>query len=316
MALGRVPWLLLLVIFVDAQDDLLKSKNLVSVTGPGFGGIGALPSVVGGTPGIGGNGGPITAFTPSDFPQVASLRVRKGYKSSRQVGTHFCGGTLIAPNVILTAAHCVVVDKGKNPDVHLGRVNRAGDDSGRFQEFSVKETRIHPKYEERGGWKNNDLALLVMDKSASVKPAILPKNDCVERGKCKTVVTVGWGLTVADNRRSNADVIQKVEVPTMKRAACDAAMDEEVTDAMICAGEEGKDACQNDSGGPLFFKDKIVGVVSWGVGCGEKGKPGVYASVPAMFDWIRGELDDIAGGAGTYTESGFLQAAEIKRQFN
>ncbi|GMH42306.1 hypothetical protein BSKO_10225 [Bryopsis sp. KO-2023] len=232
--------------------------------------------------------------TPSEFPQVASLRVRKD-ASVRKGGRHFCGGTLIAANVILTAAHCVNSADSTNPDVHLSRVDREGADFGRFKEFAAKETRIHPKYEERMGWKNNDVALLVLDGSATVTPAVLHKGNCVEDGICKRVVTVGWGLTVADNRRSQAEVIQKVEVPTVRRSLCNEAMGGDITEAMICAGEEGKDSCQNDSGGPLFFNKEIIGVVSWGAGCGEKGKPGIYASVPALYDWIQQELRSIAG---------------------
>ncbi|GMH42282.1 hypothetical protein BSKO_10201 [Bryopsis sp. KO-2023] len=246
-----------------------------------------VAAIIGGVPGVDIN-------KLSDFPQVASLRIRKE-ASAHRGGQHFCGGTLIAANVILTAGHCLQSAELINPDVHLSRVDREGDDFGRFREFAVKETRIHPDYEEQGGWKNNDVALLVLDGFASVTPAVLHKGNCVEDGICKRVVTVGWGLTVADNRRSQADVIQKVEVPTVRRSLCNEAMGGRVTDAMICAGEEGKDACQNDSGGPLFFNGEIVGVVSWGAGCGELGKPGIYASVPALHSWIQQELLSIAG---------------------
>ncbi|GMH42299.1 hypothetical protein BSKO_10218 [Bryopsis sp. KO-2023] len=286
MLLPTAPILWLLLFFIVAHAQPKEAPKQISLPHPKP----ITVSVVGGIPGVDLN-------KLSEFPQVASLRVNKD-ASIHKRGRHFCGGTLIAANVILTAGHCVKPADLKNPDVHLGRVDREGADFGRFKEFAVKETRIHPKYEERGGWKNNDVALLVLDRSASVTPAVLHKGNCVEYGICKRVVTVGWGLTDPGNRLSQAEMIQKVEVPTVRRSLCNEAMGGRVTDAMICAGEEGKDACQNDSGGPLFFDGEIVGVVSWGAGCGKLGKPGVYASVPALHSWIQQELRSIAVSEG------------------
>jgi transmembrane serine protease 8 len=95
-------------------------------------------------------------------------------------------------------------------------------------------------------------------------------------------------------------VLSKVSLPIFDQEMCKKKFEDEreVTDGMICAGgQEGKDSCIGDSGGPFqcFLDGKwtIIGITSWGIQCGEDGYPGVYTRVPYFIDWIENELQNI-----------------------
>uniref|UniRef100_A0A8C5GI96 trypsin n=1 Tax=Gouania willdenowi TaxID=441366 RepID=A0A8C5GI96_GOUWI len=97
----------------------------------------------------------------------------------------------------------------------------------------------------------------------------------------------------------SADVVMEAKVPLLPQSTCKSALGKDlVTNTMLCAGylSGGIDSCQGDSGGPLIYKDRLsgrfqlYGITSWGDGCGEKGKPGVYTRVAAFSDWIQAEI--------------------------
>uniref|UniRef100_A0A671P9M0 Peptidase S1 domain-containing protein n=1 Tax=Sinocyclocheilus anshuiensis TaxID=1608454 RepID=A0A671P9M0_9TELE len=97
----------------------------------------------------------------------------------------------------------------------------------------------------------------------------------------------------------SADVVMEAKVPLMSQTTCLSALGKELlTNTMFCAGylSGGIDSCQGDSGGPLIFQDRLsgrfqlFGVTSWGDGCGERGKPGVYTRVTAFSDWVTGQM--------------------------
>lgn len=202
---------------------------------------------------------------------------------------HFCGGALIADDIVITAAHCVKPRYRSKPIVHIGRYAREGD-SEDFEEYQVVETIPHPKH-NFGANENYDVALLKLDrKSAAPLISIGMDEDCFEKGGCGKGTVLGWGYTESGNDDSEADILQAVNVKLINRAECkktygrDSARRERITETMVCAGEAGLDACQKDSGGPLIVSEKLVGIVSWGKGCGEY--PGVYASLPfLMSNW-------------------------------
>lgn len=89
---------------------------------------------------------------------------------------------------------------------------------------------------------------------------------------------------------SRSTLLLKVDVPAVSRSQCQANYAGSlITDSMFCAGlpQGGKDACQSDSGGPIVDSTKtVIGVVSWGSGCGEPNSPGVYARIGALLDFI------------------------------
>nr|XP_039328575.1 anionic trypsin isoform X3 [Saimiri boliviensis boliviensis]XP_039328576.1 anionic trypsin isoform X3 [Saimiri boliviensis boliviensis] len=98
----------------------------------------------------------------------------------------------------------------------------------------------------------------------------------------------GWGNT-ASSGADYPDVLQCLEAPVLSQAQCEASYPGQITENMICVGflEGGKDSCQGDSGGPVVCNGELQGVVSWGYGCAQKNKPGVYTKVCNYVDWIK-----------------------------
>lgn len=207
-----------------------------------------------------------------EFPFIVSL------KSS--YGSHFCGGSLIKKNWVLTAAHCV--EGGYLKGVTIGLHNQA--DTVGVEKFTVLQIVKHP------GWDtntmDNDFALVQL--SADSKFAPIALND-KEITSVVDFVTAGWGTTSEGGGVSK--ILMKVTVPFVNKETCSAAYDG-ITDSMLCAGykEGGKDSCQGDSGGPLIVGSgasmKLAGVVSWGEGCARPNKYGVYSKVNGALEWI------------------------------
>ena len=95
----------------------------------------------------------------------------------------------------------------------------------------------------------------------------------------------GWGTLSTGG--ISPDVLQKVDVPLVSDKECRQAYgDTNILDSMMCAGEEGKDSCLGDIGGPMACDGKLCGIVSSGRGCGYEGFPGVYTEVAYFVDWI------------------------------
>lgn len=198
-----------------------------------------------------------------------------------------CGGALVADSWVLTAGHCVSTYSatGGVTKVVIGR-HRLSTEEG--------ESRTVDAVYRHEGYRNldNDIALLHLS-----QPSSAPKAKLVTAEQVAAIVegamttAVGWGNTREGG--SPSDVLRQVDVPVISNAQCKTyPRYNTVTDNMICAGYPNgqKDACQGDSGSPLFMEidgEKVViGLVSWGIGCARANAPGVYTRVGNYLDWL------------------------------
>ncbi|XP_051778724.1 ovochymase-2 isoform X1 [Erpetoichthys calabaricus] len=225
---------------------------------------------------------------PTFWPWQVSLRV---------VHEHLCGGAIIGPKWIITAAHCVYNRKDyvKLMAVVAGDHDILNEDASE-QKRSVKKVIIHPRYND--STLDYDLALLLLEDALqynkNVRPVCLPHaNWTLEPGKICTVT--GWGSATTDGKMN--EKLQQLNVPILSPESC-ATYYPEVTDRMFCAGftlQEGKDTCTGDSGGPLVCQSQekryfLCGITSWGAGCGNSPKPGVYTFVLHFTEWIHKQM--------------------------
>lgn len=228
-----------------------------------------------------------------EFPYIVSLR-------EGSIG-HFCAGSLVAADWVLTAAHCI---KGTDLSrVHVVAGSQKLDDPSGTETFTVRQAIIHPGYDP--STSDFDYALLQLNGKSHFTPVALndaPVDIPENADQAPMATVVGWGTTSENGALSNE--LMKVTLPLIDSARCNAAYAGKITDEMLCAGYEAglKDACQGDSGGPLIIGSSkgtplLTGVVSWGVGCAEPGKFGVYSKVSKAAAWISQTIAPAASGA-------------------
>jgi len=211
-----------------------------------------------------------------------------------------CGGTLIAPDAILFAAHC---GDSAGKQIVVGAYEKGTLGYGAQARF-CEEWVPHPQWDAIK--VDNDFALCKLDEPVDVDESRvrLELNDDPAVPSAIDGELIVAGLGALAHNSSSPSFLHSVAVPVLSNDECDEMYDGAITDSMLCAGfeEGGKDSCQGDSGGPIVkrvaqddgsFIDYHVGVVSFGYECARAGKPGVYARTSAAKDFIE---ETVCGG--------------------
>ncbi|KAL2711789.1 transmembrane protease serine 9-like [Vespula squamosa] len=224
---------------------------------------------------------------PHDFPWIVVLL---------NAGSVHCGGALINDRYVLTAGHCVRWTKAKDITVGLGVYDVDDPNDGYI--VPIDKTILHENFTSNIIHDNNDIALIklknVVEYDAYVQPICFPNKDANYTGQ-KVKVT-GWG-TVAVNG-ATSQFLRETNLNVLSLNTCkNTSIGKYLTNSVICAYSDNTDACQGDSGGPIFIerpngKNEIIGIVSWGLGCANKGVPGVYVKVTDYLNWIKEHTAD------------------------
>jgi len=237
----------------------------------GLASISALPRPVKQFPGriVGG-----VEATRGEFPWMVEIR---------QNGAHYCGGTIVNNNWIVTAAQCSTASIS-GYTVVVGE-HDLGSTEGSEQTRTVSRIVMHPSYD--ADTIANDVAVWRMNSpftyTQHVQAADIPSPGFAP---AQNVVAAGWGDLQEGGSPSN--VLMKVSLPLVNIETCRASYGSNIRDGMICAGMAGFDSCAGDAGGPLISGEStLVGIVSWGEGCGRPNYPGVYSEVAYFSNWIR-----------------------------
>merc|ERR1712077_109342 len=265
---------------------------------------------------LNGLGARIQGFTESEsqfgeWPHMCAVLHSKpveqeaGYGGEPEtVNLYQCGGSLIAPGVLLTAAHCV--DKFRQNPTELKI--RCGEwdtqhqtEPYPHQDRLVSNLAIHPEFDGRN--LQNDFAVLFVSEDfildQHIDTACLPAAD--EIFDSATCFATGWGKDQFGAAGQYQVVLKEIDLPVVNQGVCQDKLRStrlgqkyKLHDSFLCAGGiAGKDTCKGDGGSPLVCPSKYdpntyvqAGIVAWGIGCGEDNTPGVYASVSKGVCWI------------------------------
>ncbi|MET9440421.1 serine protease [Streptomyces sp. NPDC006610] len=200
----------------------------------------------------------------------------------------FCGGTLVSPTKVVTAAHCMVGETTSSVRVVGGRTYRNGTNGTVAR---VSRIWIHPNYTD--ATNGEDVAVLTLSTSMPYTPAkYVSSTETSVYAAGTTARIVGWGTTRSGGSSSNQ--LRTATVPTVSDTSCRTSYGSDYVAAeMVCAGYSsgGVDTCQGDSGGPLLIGGVLAGITSWGEGCAAAGYPGVYTRLTTFSSLVTTQVN-------------------------
>ncbi|AIS01261.1 S1 family peptidase [Streptomyces glaucescens] len=200
----------------------------------------------------------------------------------------FCGGTLVSPTKVVTAAHCMVGETPSGVRVVGGRTYLNGTNGTVAR---VSRIWIHPNYTT--ATRGEDVAVLTLSTAMPYTTAkYVSSTDTSVYAAGTTARVLGWGTTSSGGSSSNQ--LRTATVPIVSDTSCGGSYGSDyVKSEMVCAGYSsgGVDTCQGDSGGPLLVGGVLAGITSWGEGCAQAGYPGVYTRLATFSSLVTAQVN-------------------------